>query len=141
MIQRIQTVWLLLAALTASIAFFVPFAIEFISEMDTTEVAGTGMNAVNNILVLILIADIILCALIAIFTFKNRKVQKAFCVIIILLSIVCAGFMVYTAEFETTNRTIRLGVIAPVLSFIFGFFALSGVRKDDKLVKNLDRLR
>ncbi len=141
MIQRIQTVWLFLAAICASLAFFIPFGTEFISELNTKVVVGEGMNAINNTAVLIIIADIILCAFIAIFSYKNRKVQKAFCLIIILLSIACIGFMVYTTEFQVENTSTRLGILAPLFSLIFSFLALRGVRKDDKLVKNLDRLR
>ncbi len=141
MIQRIQTVWLFLAAVCASLAFFVPFGTEFTSEINTENVQGIGMNAINNIVVLIIVADIILCAFIAIFSFKNRKVQKAFCLIIVLLSLACIGFMIYLTEMKAENTSIRLGIIAPILSLVFGVLALNGVRKDDKLIKNLDRLR
>lgn len=141
MIQRIQTIWLLLAVASASTAFFIPFALEYVSNVDTTTVQDIQLNAKNDTLTLILIADIILCALIAIVSYKNRKVQKAFCVIVSLLSVLCIGYMVYTAEFANAPRTLRLGVIAPVLSLVFGILAFNGVRKDDKLVKNLDRLR
>lgn len=141
MIQRIQSIWLLLAAICASLAFFIPFGTEFVSELNTKTVLGEGMNAKNNTVVLIIIADIILCALIAIFSYKNRKVQKAFCMIIIILSLACIGFMIYTAEFAVENTSVRLGIITPILSLVFAILALQGVRKDDKLVKNLDRLR
>ncbi len=142
MIQRIQTIWLLLAILSASIAFFLPFAVEFSSAIDTTVVEGEGLNAINNILATILIGDIIVCGFIGIGTFKKRKIQKAFCVIVSLLSAVCIAYMIYAAEFEEgVQRKISFGVIAPILSFVFGILAFNGVRKDDKLVKSLDRLR
>ena len=141
MIQRIQTVWLLLAAICAGLSFFIPFGLEFVSDMGTESVEGVGMNAQNNTLVLIIMADIILCSLIAIFSYKNRKVQKAFALIVILLSLAAMGYMVYAAEFAKENTSIRLGIISPILSMIFGFLGLNGIRKDDKLVKSLDRLR
>ena len=141
MIQRIQTVWLLLVIISASVAFVLPFGTEFVSAMDTTAVAGEPMTALTNSIVLFIIADIILSAFIAIFTFKNRKTQKVFCILIILMSIVCAEFMDYTTLFEGENRSLGLGIIAPALSFVFSILAFSGIQKDDKLVKNLDRLR
>ena len=141
MIQRIQTVWLLLVIISACIAFFLPFGTEFVSAIDSTAVAGKAMNALNNTIVLFLIADIIICAIIAIFTFKNRKTQKIFCILIILMSIVNAAFIIFTTTFEAENKILGFGIIAPLLTFIFAILAFRSIQKDDKLVKNLDRLR
>lgn len=130
-----------MAALSAGLAFFLPFALEFQSAVDTAFVNSKEINATNNVLVLISIADIILCSFIAIFSFKNRKIQKVFSLIVVLLSAMCIAYMFFVAELQEENMTIRLGIIAPLLSLIFGILGFNGIRKDDKLVKDLDRLR
>jgi hypothetical protein len=84
---------------------------------------------------------------VAIFMFGNRKRQKT----ITLLSMVFTiGFIALTllrvSSFNNgtsapTNGSYWIGSVLPVVSVIFHFLALQGIRKDEKLIKSLDRLR
>jgi hypothetical protein len=141
MIQRIQTLWLLLCALCASLAFILPFGTSFVSEIGTERVDGEAMNALKNQIVTVPVIMIIINCLVAIFLYKKRPIQILLAVIAIFLIITCIGLMVYLAMFETNGASLSYGIVAPVLALIFGLFALKGIRKDEKLVKNLDRLR
>jgi len=141
MIQRIQSVWLLLAAVCAGLTFFVPFGTEFVSALDTRQVNADGMNAHTNPVVLIITLCMIASALLNIFVYKKRKIQKYVTAVLILQGLLCVAYMVYATEFQHENTSIRFGIVAPVLSIIFASLAYKGISNDDKLVKNLDRLR
>lgn len=141
MIQRIQTVWLLLVAVCAVIAFFVPFGIEHFSDLGPHGAGDIKMTGLNNSTVLTFCALIIVESLVSLFLFKNRKIQKFGCYFLIILSISCLGAMIYFTEFQKEGTTQLYGIVLPVLMIIFSVLALRGISKDDKLVKSLDRLR
>ena len=141
MIQRIQSVWLLLAAICAGLTFFVPFGKEFVSAANTIQVNADGMTAFTDQVVLIISICMMASALLTIFVYRNRKIQKYITAILILQALLCAAYMVYASEFQLENTSIRFGIVAPVLSFVFASLAYKGISNDDKLVKNLDRLR
>ena len=141
MIQRIQTIWLLLCAACAGLAFVLPFGTSFVSAVGTDNVEGEPMTALTHQLVMIFIINIIICSLGAIFLYKKRNIQQLLTIIAILHSIVGIAFMVYTAMFQSNHTSLSYGIVAPFLAFVFALLALKGIRKDEKLVKNLDRLR
>ena len=141
MIQRIQTVWLFLCAACASLAFVLPFGTSFVSEVGTDNVDGNAMNALTHNPVALFIINIIICSLIAMFSYKKRNIQKLLTIIAIIHAIVGIGFMIYLAMFQSESTSLSYGIVAPFLAFVFALLALKGIRKDDKLVKNLDRLR
>lgn len=89
-----------------------------------------------------------LLPLVAIFFFKDRKRQKGlvWLSIISILGFLALMFMhvgnLKNATPPATNMTYVLpGFIPCIIALLFLFFAMAGIRKDDKLVKSLDRLR
>lgn len=142
MIQRIQTIWLLLCASCAGLTFLLPFGTNNnVSEVGTESVMGEPMTAKTHTIVAIFAICIIACSFIAIFSYKNRAVQKLFGLITILQTLVGLAFMIYVAGFQTEHTSIQYGIIIPFFAFIFSILALKAIRKDEKLIKNLDRLR
>lgn len=141
MIQRIQTIWLLLCAACAGLAFKIPFGTSFVSEVGTDNVGGLEMTAANTMLVLPIVSLIIINALVAIILYKKRNIQILITSIVLISTLACLGIMIYMAGFQVEYRSIAYGIVAPFLAFIFSLLALKGIRKDNKLVKNLDRLR
>lgn len=145
MIQRIQSVWLLLAALlNAGLFFFdIYHAHVLINGVDTLQ--RIYVSGDFGLLILALVT--VLLPAIAIFLFKNRKQQRS----LVLLGIVAnIGFialeLMKVANFNSktpapANGSYWIGAVLPVISVIFLFMALSGIRKDEKLIKSLDRLR
>jgi drug/metabolite transporter (DMT)-like permease len=81
----------------------------------------------------------------AIFLFKKRKIQMKLAGAIILLAIVHIGLMLYYIFWVTEKFQAELvpvyRMFIPVLILIFGILAYLGIRKDENLVKSLDRLR
>ncbi len=139
MIQRIQTIWLLLAAMSVSIAYFFPFGTENL--IDQYGQAESSLLAQKNSILSTLLLIIAIESIVTIFAFKNRKIQKWLSLSIAVQCIFCIAYMVYIIQFEKSNANFQFGIAAPLLALLFSFLAYIGINKDDKLVKNLDRLR
>ena len=128
MIQRIQSIWLLLAAVFAALTFVLPFSIGFVE-----------VNAKTNIWLTILAAFTGAMAFIDIFLYSNRKQQLRFCIIGILLSIIFIGLCFM--EMSKDNGTLALSCLIYFAPLAFYIMAVRGIRKDEKLIKSMDRLR
>ncbi|MCW3117474.1 MAG: hypothetical protein JWM28_1556 [Chitinophagaceae bacterium] len=136
MIQRIQSLWLLLA----SVCSFLTFRVSFYYGTKTGATINEPLNATSDILLIILAAATGVGAFIAIFLFKDRKTQLRVTIATILLSIV--SIVIYFARTKnyTDGRFTITALVAMVVP-IFLFLAAKGIWKDQKLVKSLDRLR
>jgi len=141
MIQRVQSIWLLLAAAGAFFAYTLSLYIGKLA--DNTE--RTLLMGEKLLLVVMLIGTGLL-ALITIFLFKNRKLQFKLCILGIVLSagiIVLEYYFVETFKKENliVSGTYQLGALLPILMIILLILASRGIYRDDKLVKSVDRLR
>jgi peptidoglycan/LPS O-acetylase OafA/YrhL len=139
MIQRIQTIWLFLAALSAALTF--QFAFYSGNVLGPTNLpVYEEMRASSNFLTLIFTAGLIVGCIILIFLYKNRKQQLWITAIAAGLSMV--NIIIYfTGIKKYTNGNISLGAALAFLIPIFLLLAARGIWKDEKLVKSLDRLR
>jgi hypothetical protein len=135
MIQRIQTIWLLLA-LTASL---VTLELSFYSGNKDNNLFEK-LNGSSNFLLLILTVAVAVTALVTIFLYKNRTLQTRLTWLGLLLQlIVLALYFQQTKLFVQGSYT-----LSSALSFVIPvFFILAwlGIRKDEKLIKSMDRLR
>lgn len=141
MIQRIQTIWLLLAAAAAFLTLQFPFYSGQIVEQGQPK-QYIAFTAQNNMLLLILTAGLGLASLIAVFLFRNRKLQMR--IILIALAVSVLNLVLYflqTKKFIPAESNFSLAAILALAIPIFLILAARGVRKDEKLVKSLDRLR
>src|SRR5918993_2849970 len=138
MIQRIQTLWLLLAAVFDAVTFRFPFYNgDWLKDSIPTPI---DLDADTTTLIAIVTVLTGAFAFAAIFLYGNRKQQLKLCIIGLLFSI---GLLV-SYFFEMQNFS--SGAIA--LSCVFHFaiaalyiLAIKGIRGDEKLIKSLDRLR
>jgi FtsH-binding integral membrane protein len=141
MIQRIQTVWLFLAAIFGFLFTQVPIYV--------ASIAGNVVKKFVPTESLLLFASCIavaLLALICIFLFKNRLLQFKLSVIGFLASIGLIALEVWQIEgFKDSNSIMKgsyyWGSLVPIAMSVFFIIAASKIRKDEKLVKSLDRLR
>jgi hypothetical protein len=141
MIQRIQSVWLLLAAIAGILTYRWPLWEGILQDGTKKVFLGPEML----LLFTVIIATSVL-ALVTIFLFKNRKLQKTLCFLGIILSIgiVILEFThVEGFKSETNFKESRwlFGSILPILMILLFMLAYGGIRKDQKLVKSLERLR
>ena len=140
MIQRRQTLWLLLATVCAFLSFRFPFVTgkEVISA--NTAPTDIDVDAASNFFLLILTVASIAVSFITIFLFKDRKLQLKLVLLGILLSL--GIITMYVVQYlKVLTPTLALWCILPVIVFASYLMAYRGIRSDEKLVKSLDKLR
>jgi hypothetical protein len=138
MIQRIQSIWLLLVAAFAATTFRFPFANgDWLKDDLTTTVP---LDATTSIWLTILTVIAGAFGFVAIFLFDNRRLQLRLCYIGIVVTI---GLLVlYFMQLQNFNNS----VIALWCIFHFAILgcyilAARNIWKDEKLIKSMDRLR
>jgi hypothetical protein len=163
MIQRIQTLYLLIAAILMGLMLAMPL-IEFtgINGVESEEflltacsfksAAAEGVESVNlgNTLVMgVLIAAAALLPLVAIFLYKKRMLQYRLCLsetVLLVGVLVFIGFFIFRASvslegYDDSMFRIRPAAFFPVASIFFVWLAMRGIIKDARLIKSLDRIR
>lgn len=136
MLQRVQTIYLFLAALISGVLIF------FVSLW--TNEAGESIFVEDVLVALGLFIGSAVFSFISIFLFNNRKLQFVLGRINILLNFFLLGVFVYWSlsvpgEMEISEKGI--GMFIPVLSIVFLVLANKAIKKDEDLVKSVDRLR
>jgi predicted membrane protein len=161
MIQRIQSLFLLLVFLISCLMFFVnpSFAIikderadkkiklGYVSTQTYTlsRPADAGIS-ISKPLNLILILSMGLGSVVAIFLFKNKKLQKQLSIYITLIALVILvmvfiDFGDISKQLPGGNSYPGLHTIWPIACSIFGLLSWRGIRADEKLLANMDRIR
>ncbi|MFN2440561.1 MAG: DUF4293 domain-containing protein [Chitinophagaceae bacterium] len=138
MIQRIQSVWLLLAAAFDAITFRFPFySGDWLKDISPLPV---DLNATTTIWITILTIFTGVLAFVTIFLFGNRKLQLKLCYLGIFLTLIL--LTVYFLEINNFSSG-NIAIWAIFYFAILGCFILSarGIWKDEKLIKSMDRLR
>ena len=138
MIQRIQTIWLLLAAIFAAITFRFPFYTG--DWLKDAVQAPIDLNARTTIWLSILTVLSGAIAFVNIFLFDNRKLQLRLCYLGLFITVVL--LIVYFLEIENfSGGTIALWCIFHFAILGCYILAARGILKDEKLIKSMDRLR
>ncbi|SHJ03090.1 DUF4293 domain-containing protein [Algibacter luteus] len=136
MLQRIQTVYLLLAAGVSAGLTFV-FHI-WITEQDVV------VYAKDELLYFALFLGSAILSIVAIFMYKNRKSQFVMGRLNIILNFILLGFFVYQSlniSGETAVSEKGIGMLLPIVSIVLLALANKAIKKDEDLVKSVDRLR
>ena len=142
MIQRIQSIYLLLI-----IVFSVGFTFIFkLWEQSKTKVFAFDLFTDKNILVksipVIFITSAII-AIISIFQFKKRQVQFVLGRIIILINLFLLGIFIFLSlnlPGEVFSEK-GIGMLTPIIVVLLSVMANKAIKKDEDLVKSVDRLR
>jgi len=129
MLQRIQTIWTLLAVLAAVFLFI------------------TGQDVViSDSIPLLNMGSIVLVIIgaLSIFSFKNRKRQILLNTISIIINVLLIGVLAYwllnlSGGIHFPEKGIE--PIFPLIAVICLLIANMYIRKDERLVKSVDRLR
>ncbi len=136
MIQRIQTVYLLVVALIAGV---LPFWLNL-----WTDGGGAAVYARQELWISIAFYASAALALLSLLGFKNRKNQFVLNRLNMILNLFLLGFFVYRAlslSGETSVSEKGIGMLIPVFSIVFLVMANKAIKKDEDLVKSVDRLR
>lgn len=148
MLQRIQTIFLIIATGAFATQFFTPL-------LKSSQTAASGIYqdgqafTKENQIGLILLAICALISIVAIFFFKNRTLQKQLiilCILVVLASNLFVGYFIMapTEEIASVSQASifpGLGSFMPLIAIISLILAYRGVSKDEKIVKSMDRLR
>ncbi|MFK7982323.1 MAG: DUF4293 domain-containing protein [Saprospiraceae bacterium] len=145
MIQRIQSVLLLLAAVAVFALFKLPFGSS--ETIAASTLFNDGIFSIQDhvgLLGLFCAAGAI--AFISIFLFNNRPLQLKLSRVAIIANVI--GIILAAVLFMQDSQAMgaaipkeELGLGLPVLSIIFAALAIRFINKDENLVKSMDRLR
>jgi drug/metabolite transporter (DMT)-like permease len=140
MIQRIQTVWYLIATLLLGCTFIV----DIYRQKDLVDLPNLGVGTLVIGIILVVISMVL--SFYTIFLFKNRKRQITFSWLSIIAALVTFAYLYiscesYIEQHQIVNGYYWIGLFLPLASVVFLIMGMMGVKKDEKLIKSLDRLR
>ncbi len=154
MIQRIQTVYLLIAEMLIGALFFVPFA--DIASKDGSiyrfDIKGIYLEAVqkpeiiySSLPLVILWAVSLILILATIFLFRNRILQMRLSTINIFILLGLGGLIYYyvwsVAKILSGVYSLTIYLLFPVIAAILIYLAIKAIGKDELLVRSIDRIR
>lgn len=139
MIQRKQTLWLLLASIAAFLTLQFPFFTGNIADAKGIK-TFYQLNARFNILLVVVTVAIAVISLITIFLYNDRKKQIVFSSICLLLSLLTIGLYFWQNQ-KFIDGAISLTSVLTFVIPVLIFLALRGIYKDEKLIRSVDRLR
>ena len=135
MLQRIKTVYIILASICSGcLSFLLPL----------WTVADASYFAVDFKVYIALFMVSALLSVVAVFKFKSRQTQFVLCRLNIILNLILLGLFVYRllnlpGALEDAEKGI--GLFLPVISIVLLVLANKAIKKDEALVKSVDRLR
>ena len=143
MIQRIQSIYLLLAGASVLSLFALPLANSKKDIAASTLFQDSIFNLQDHIALLVLFALGGGLALLSIFLFNNRKLQIKLNQGVLFLLVAGIGLAAFLLFNDNTieKAQLDLGTFAPLLGFIFTTLGIRSIKKDEKLVSSADRLR
>ncbi len=136
MLQRIQTIYLFIAALLSGVLIF------FVTLWSNQ--SGEPVIVQDVLVVLAMFLGSAVLSLVSIFLFKNRQLQFVLGRLNILLNFFLLGVFVYWSLMVPGEMKISekgIGMFIPVLSIVFLVLANKAIKKDEDLVKSADRFR
>jgi len=151
MIQRIQTIWLILGMIFTIACLCLPVGTYYADGLLTGELYNLmikGAEGGNSFMPWPLFAILLVSlplALVAIFAYKNRKFQMHLCQLCMLLML---GWYIVAIVISRVTTSEALGTVTfnyaftfPFISMVMYFLAKRGIMKDEKLVRSSERFR
>ncbi len=136
MLQRIQTIYLILALITTGI-------LPFVFPLWTFE--SKSFYFMQDLIFAALFGLTTTLSLVSIFLFKKRQNQFVLGRLNIILNLILLGLFVYRSlnlSGETVTVSEKgIGMFLPIVAIVFLVLANKAIKKDEDLVKSVDRLR
>jgi len=152
MIQRIQSLYLLLITALLIAVLFLPFGV-LIAQNEMYEYTAFSMKQLQTgtlfdlpvwILAVVLVFSATL-AFVTIFLYKKRRIQKFLCLVnglvMVLFYLIYAIFLFMFIDRTGAENVTNFGMALPLISIILDYLAYDAIRKDEALVKSWDRIR
>jgi hypothetical protein len=147
MIQRIQTVYIFIAALLTGLLVKLDFA-ELSVEGELYVFNANGIISDDRVLfdglpILGFIGLITLLHLVIIVLYKKRILQIRILGFTMVLLLGLVGVMLYFlyAAFEGAEVVFKIPIVFPVIAFILDYLAIRAIGKDEALIRSLNRIR
>lgn len=154
MIQRIQSLYLLLVVILMSLTLCLPIA-TFVVDGATFELTAFALRcgdlSESTVWMGILLALATVLPLVTIFLFKKRTLQVRLCaveLVLLLGSLLMVGlyYWLTSSLFDDTTLVVehrQFGWAAPmpIVSLVLTYLASRAIFKDEVLVRSLDRIR
>lgn len=162
MIQRRQTIFMLLSVIITALLFFMPLA----SFNDGTTVMKFTIFGIQQPIetislstaytwpLVVLTILMTLAPFVTIFLYKKRELQVRLCRLTMLVNIIFIGliFLYYEADIQKIIAAVEgdeyqlyvayfFGMVIPLVNLILEILAIRGIKKDIDLLKSVDRLR
>ena len=135
MFFRIQTLYLILASVFSGILSFI-FPFHILNDIP--------IRITEQYEYLLLFSISTLLSVVSFLNYKKRQIQFIIGRLNIILNIILLGLFVYrslTISGEYYNSEKGIGFLIPVFTIVFLVFANKAIKKDEELVKSVDRLR
>ncbi len=136
MVQRIQTIYLFVVGVLGGV---LPIWARLWSDAD-----GNEFFARNDVFISVAFYVMAALAIVAIVLYKNRKNQFVVNRLNMILNLFLLGFFVYRSlnlSGEALVSEKGIGMLIPVFSIVLLVLANRAIKKDEDLVKSVDRLR
>ena len=162
MIQRRQTVYMLLSAIVSVLLFFMPL-VSFVANGSAMSFTIFGIkNPIDTILLsttytwplVVLTVLMTILPVYTIFIYKKRELQIRLCRLVLLLTVVFIGlvFLYYESDLLKVIAAVEgdtyeldvayfVGMVMPLVNLVLQILAIRGIKKDIELLKSVDRLR
>jgi len=137
MIQRIQTIYLILAFLVTGVfPFFIPL---------WTMADGKDYFFMQNQVYVVILGLSTTLSLLSIISYKKRQNQFVIGRLNMILNLILLGLFVYRS-LNVSGETIvvsekGIGMFLPIVAIVLLVLANKAIKKDEDLVKSVDRLR
>jgi hypothetical protein len=147
MIQRIQTIFLLLSGAAFAALLLYPFATSApVAQLANHFFADGEYSIMDNLVLELMVLAGVLLAFVNIFLFRKRKTQVKIGYLLVILSILIpvVAYLYFTNQAVTLGESAiedGPGIYLPIVSLVFALLANRFIRKDEKLVNSMDRLR
>jgi hypothetical protein len=151
MIQRIQSLYLLIAAILTALLLKWPFAeflidsTVYVFKAGSIEASDGSFLLVKTLPLLILLIIILGLTVVTVFLYKKRTLQMRLTIFSILLTLgIYALFYYYynqAMSLKSLTFSYDIGLVIPLVNGILLFLAFRGIKKDDEVIKSLDRIR
>ena len=157
MIQRKQTIFLVLALLSFVFLFVFPFASFNLGTEITCHISILaiqnldGFTSLNYMFIIMQVLTTLFMSFVGvtIFMYKKRPLQVRLCAFALLTNVFVVGAMFITTTLITnalhlpkeTAMTYLFPTYIPLVTLLFVMFAQRAIRKDEAMVRSLNRLR
>ncbi len=144
MIQRVQSIYLCIAAILAGCAAFSVSL--WTTVADSTVYAQDLIHHPSVLLKTIFFAFLISAglSLVAIFLFKKRQLQFVLGHVNLLVNLYLLGVLIYVSQTLPGEAAVSekgIGLFFPIVVVLLLVIANKAIKKDEELVKSVDRLR